>query len=329
MNRRRLLMAGGEDYVMFSSPTSFQLGVRGGVGGWDGTLEYSLNSSYWRTWDASTIGSGNVGGKHRIYLRGRNNSVITGSSAGGSDYGFYFPSGSDITVSGNTDALLDYVNAGRGQSPSIGASAFRALFASASTASASEKGALIDASGLVFKTISTDACRAAFQYNTSLLNPPQLPSTTVYSTCYQQMFNQCHSLLSSPDLPAEVMATDCYRSMFAYCESLLSAPALRSTSLAQGCYQLMFNRCSSIRRMAKLPALTLAANCYTGMYQYASSLKVSDTQDSTYQYEFRIPTTGTGINATDALTSMFASTGGTVTGAASINTTYYTDYEPV
>ena len=38
---------------------------------------------------------------------------------------------------------------------------------------------------------------------------------------------------------------------------------------------------------------------------------------------YRIPTTDTGMTATDALTDMFTGTGGTFIGTPEINTTYY------
>ena len=39
--------------------------------------------------------------------------------------------------------------------------------------------------------------------------------------------------------------------------------------------------------------------------------------------EYRIPSSGVGTTAANALTNMFISTGGTFTGTPEINTTYY------
>ena len=39
--------------------------------------------------------------------------------------------------------------------------------------------------------------------------------------------------------------------------------------------------------------------------------------------EYNIPSSGNGTTATNALTDMFSSTGGTFTGTPEINTTYY------
>ena len=59
------------------------------------------------------------------------------------------------------------------------------------------------------------------------------------------------------------------------------------------------------------------------MFNGCTKIKLSSTQTEEYTQEYRIPTFGTGTTAIDALTDMFASTGGTFTGTPSINTTYY------
>ena len=69
--------------------------------------------------------------------------------------------------------------------------------------------------------------------------------------------------------------------------------------------------------------MTLANYCYNGMFTNCTSLKLSTAQTGEYTVAYRIPSSGTGTTATDALTDMFASTGGTFTGTPEINTTYY------
>ena len=85
----------------------------------------------------------------------------------------------------------------------------------------------------------------------------------------------------------------------------------------------MLEGCTSLTQPPALPATTLAASCYYYMFQGCTSLKLSSTQTGEYKVAYRIPTTGTGTTATDALTDMFASTGGTFTGTPEVNTTYY------
>ena len=85
----------------------------------------------------------------------------------------------------------------------------------------------------------------------------------------------------------------------------------------------MFKGCSSLTKAPALPATTLAEMCYFNMFAYCTALKLSSTQTDEYTQEYRIPSSGTGTTATNALSDMFTSTGGTFTGAPEINTTYY------
>ena len=59
------------------------------------------------------------------------------------------------------------------------------------------------------------------------------------------------------------------------------------------------------------------------MFHNCTSLKLSSTKTDEYTQEYRIPSSGNGTTATDALTNMFTSTGGTFTGTPEINTIYY------
>jgi hypothetical protein len=67
------------------------------------------------------------------------------------------------------------------------------------------------------------------------------------------------------------------------------------------------------------------------MFQGCTSLKISSTQTGAYQYEWRIPTSGTGTGTTAFSWNlyMFSETGGTFTSDPSINTTYYVENPPV
>ena len=67
----------------------------------------------------------------------------------------------------------------------------------------------------------------------------------------------------------------------------------------------------------------LANYCYNSMFRGCTSLKLSSSKTGEYTQEYRIPSSSTGTTATDALTDMFTSTGGTFTGTPEINTTYY------
>ena len=162
-----------------------------------------------------------------------------------------------------------------------------------------------------------------FQGCTSLTKAPSLPATTLADNCYNYMFNSCTSLTQAPALPATTLANGCYSYMFQGCTALTQAPALPATMLADHCYQGMFQGCTSLTKAPSLPVATLAKYCYSYMFYGCTSLKLSSTQTGEYTQEYRIPSSGEGVTATDALVSMFASTGGTFTGTPSINTTYY------
>ena len=107
--------------------------------------------------------------------------------------------------------------------------------------------------------------------------------------------------------------------------ALITAPELPATTLANYCYSSMFYRCLSLITIPKLPATILATGCYYQTFQGCSKIKLSETKTGTYTQEYRIPTSGTGTYATNALDNMFYGTGGTFKGTPTINTTYYLD----
>ena len=141
--------------------------------------------------------------------------------------------------------------------------------------------------------------------------------------CYATMFVGCTSLTTAPTLPATTLAEGCYSGMFWGCTSLTTAPALSATTLAISCYQGMFHGCTSLTTAPALPAITLEEQCYYSMFYGCTSLKFSATQTGDYTQAYRVPTSGTGTIASNALNDMFTNTGGTFKGTPAINTTYY------
>lgn len=137
------------------------------------------------------------------------------------------------------------------------------------------------------------------------------------------MFYGCTNLITAPELPATTLTERCYRTMFADCTSLTRAPSLPATTLAFYCYTYMFQNCTLLTTLPALSATTMRDDCYEYMFQGCTNIKLSSTQTGEYQTEYRIPTSGTGTTASNALTNMFASTGGTFTGTPTINKTYY------
>lgn len=182
---------------------------------------------------------------------------------------------------------------------------------------------LTQAPALSATTLSSHCYCQMFSNCTSLTQTPALPATTLANDCYYYMFHDCTSLTKAPALPATTLAKNCYTGMFSGCTSLTQAPALPATTLANNCYDRMFRGCTALTQAPALPATTLANNCYYRMFQNCTSLKLSNTKTGEYTQEYRIPSSGTGTTATDALIGMFVSTGGTFTGTPAINTTYY------
>ena len=325
-------------YLTFSSPNSFTLKVNDATKHWDGTLEYSTDASAWSTWDGTTtLSSATSGSDNVLYLRGTGNTVITG---GNSNYKWVL-TGSDISCIGNIENLLDYATVESGVHPTMAASCYEPMFngctsltqAPALPATTLAEGcyasmfsgctSLTQAPALPATTLADYCYYDMFNGCTSLTQAPALPATTLASSCSMQMFSGCTSLTQAPDLPATTLEISCYMQMFYDCTSLTQAPALPATTLAYYCYAVMFNGCTSLTQAPALPATTLASSCYYGMFNGCTILKLSSTKTGEYTQEYRIPTTGTGTTASNALTNMFAVTGGTFTGTPEINTTYY------
>ena len=130
--------------------------------------------------------------------------------------------------------------------------------------------------------------------------------------------------------PPTTLSNDCYQFMFAFCTNLTTAPELPATALATSCYSYMFSGCTGLTTAPALPATTLGSYCYKYMFNNCSSFKVSSTRTGTYQYEWRIPTSGT-ISSTPSGWNAFMlyNTGGTFKANPSINTTYYVENKPV
>ena len=312
-----------DTYLTFSSPNSFTLNVADNLKYWDGTLEYSTDKTNWSTWTGtSAISSASDGTKHNLYLRGTGNTKITGSVAG-SSAGAWRLNGSNISVSGNIENLLDYATVELGNHPPMAGGVFKVLFAYPSS---SPNGNITDISQLELPTTTliTDCYRGMFQALSAITTAPELPATTLAVNCYYNMFNSCTSLTTAPNLPATTLTSQCYEYMFSGCTALTTAPALPATTLAVNCYYGMFYNCKALTTAPALPATTLADNCYYYMFGDCSNIKLSTTQDIIYTNSYRIPSSGTGTTGTNSLVNMFSNTGGSFTGTPTINTTYYT-----
>lgn len=303
-----------ENYITFSSPSSFTLAVNNAKKNWDGALECSTDADTWSEWDGTTTLSADNG---LLYVRGTGNTCITGDSS----KAYWVLTGSDISCGGNIENVLDYAMVARGEHPTMSSYCYHALFFNCKS--------LTTAPELPATTLSKHCYRNMFYDCTNLRTAPELPATTLSYYCYTNMFRGCTSLTTAPELPATTLADYCYRGMFYDCTGLTTAPELPATTLTENCYRNMFYGCKSLTTIPELPATTLTDNCYAHMFRGCTSIKLSSSQSDDYQTPYRIPTSGVGITTTTSLTDMFTDTGGTFTGEPSINTTYYTSNEVI
>ena len=241
-----------DPYLSFLGNEEFTLKTFNTTKSWDGTLEYSTDTSTWNTWNGTEISSS---GK-KLYLRGTGNSQIVGTLNGR----FVFTgTGVDtlrINCEGNIENLLDYNTVRVGNHP----------------------------------TMIIHCYAYMFQDCTSLITAPELPATTLTTGCYLCMFKNCTSLKTAPELPATTLDDVCYYQMFRGCTSLTTPPSiLPSTTLADGCYRYMF-KSTAIDAIPKIMATTYAAVSCEGMFDYIKTLNVYSTSGADHTYGWTAPT---------------------------------------
>ena len=302
----------GKSYLTFSSPKSFTLSLEAKTKHWNGTLEYFSADKTWTVWDGTaTLYSVDNDGEYVLYLRGTGNTVITIPT----DNYNWILTGSDIACIGNIENLLDYDIVTSGLHPTMGVNCYSHMFKDCTSLTKAPE---------LPATILSRYCYDSMFYNcTALTKAPALPATILAESCYNHMFQGCTSLTKAPSLPATTLFMHCYSDMFQGCTSLTQAPALPATILSNYCYYRMFYGCTALTQSPALPATILTDSCYSSIFEGCTSLKLSSTKTGEYTQEYRIPSSGTGTTASNALTNMFTSTGGTFKGTPAINTTYY------
>ena len=289
---KKLLMCSGSSskpYVEFISSTAMTITPKYTNTGV--TLQYSLDGSTWTTIaTGATTPSANI-----MYFRGQATGTKSLYSSSATTNAWAFTGATNLECNGKLDRLLQDTLGDDNDILTIGSYCYNSMFY-----------------GCI-----------------RLITAPALPATKLANYCYINMFSNCSSLVTAPALPATALASGCYDSMLRGCISLTTAPALPATTLANYCYNSMFYGCTKLITAPVLPAITLATQCYYRMFYGCTKIKVSTTQTGIYDTAYRIPIVGTGTTATNALTDMFTSTGGTFTGTPKINTTYYTENTPV
>ena len=157
-------------YITFSSAAAFTLAVDNATKNWDGTLEYSSNASTWTVWDGTTtLSSQEKAGKYFLYVRGYNNTYITGAES----YSLrWVLTGTSVSCDGDIRTLLDYADP---ENTTMANYCFAYLFYSG-------------------------------QYSDyPLVKAPDLPSMVLSDYCYLFMFFGSNNLLTTPELPATTL----------------------------------------------------------------------------------------------------------------------------
>ena len=332
----------GKSYLTFSSPNSFTLAAETATKYWAGTLEYFASDRTWTTWDGTApLSSVDKDGEYVLYLRGTGNTALSYHNETEDTYAGWVINGTDVRCNGNIETLLDYATVETGQHPAMANFCFSSLFSGCAALTQAPSlpattlvagcynemfigcTGLTQAPALPATTLAESCYFLMFEGCTSLTKAPVLPATTLVVSCYGGMFYDCTSLTQAPALPATTLANQCYYGMFIGCTGLTQAPALPATTLANQCYESMFQGCTALTQIPALPATTLAEECYATMFYGCTSLKLCPVKGGEYTIAYRIPSSGTGTTATNALAEMFTNTGGMSTGTPAINTTYY------
>ncbi len=105
------------------------------------------------------------------------------------------------------------------------------------------------------------------------------------------------------------------------------ASGMHPQTASYACYRMFYN-CTSLISIPDLCTESLQSYSYYEMFSGCTGIKLSTSITADYTRPFRVPYRGTGTQSSNALTNMFAGTGGTFTGTPALNTTYY-EYSPM
>ena len=231
-------------YLTFASTNTFTITPQ--VASWDGTLEYSTNTTDWAVFTtAGAAAALHAPNDYRLHIRGTDNTRISDNNMIAP--GWTLAATAPVTCSGDIQTLLDYSTVLGGGQPAMANYCFANLF----------------------------------RYWRELVSAPALPATNLTASCYDHLFHGCSTLETAPTLPAETLADDCYAGMFRSCKALTETPALASTNLADACYAYMFSGCTGLTNAPALPATQLASICYQNMFTGCTNLTAAPVLPAT------------------------------------------------
>ena len=166
------------NYLTFKSSSSFSITIP--QMSWDGALEYSTDKVTWTNLIDETITSNN---SNELYMRGIRNTVIHQVSGESPTYWEF--DGTDVSIFGNIEVLLDYQTVEAGNHPPMGTECFASLF----------------------------------QY-WPILKGPEIGCQVVSDYCFWGMYLGCNKLRTLPKLYSITVDTGCYESMLAGCSQI-------------------------------------------------------------------------------------------------------------
>lgn len=188
----------------FASTSSFRITLDGNAKTWNGTMEFCNNPDGWQVWNGSDLQSNKLNGKHRIYIRGAKNTIVSSGYR-------WFLSGVDIECNGNIEKLLDWNLVQKGEHPTMGNNCFGHMF---------ERDYHLVSPPSLPATVLSSRCYQEMFYGCTLKYPPVLPATTLATDCYDGMFYRCSSLIAIPRLIATTLPQGCYSNMFYNCSKI-------------------------------------------------------------------------------------------------------------
>lgn len=233
--------ATSDNYLTFSSPNTFTLSLGNNYKMWDGTLEYSIDTTTWDTWSGSSaISSSSSGTTKYLYLRGTNNTIISGQ---GAEYGYgnWILTGADIRCDGNIENLLDYQTVANGQHP----------------------------------TMADDCFKHMFKNQSALISTPSLPAITLSDHCYSYMFTLCSNLVTIPELPATTLTNFCYYCMFSVCSKIKLSTTQTGEYIQP--YRLPVSGTGIIADYALISMFEATGGTFTGTPELNTTYYVSNT----------------------------------------------------
>lgn len=214
-------VVGKNPYVVFiSDKSTVWLDTGSHSKSWDGILEYSLDGESWVVWEGTSIDTQSS----TVYLRGTNNTYLTGGSNYSGSYFLnireYLGGLYSLRIIGDIEMLLDYNTAMAGNHPVQAINCCRGLFYVGSGSQSS----LYDASGLVISYASAQsAMRSMFMGQSQLVYGPRITAPDTGATMidtFRTMFNGCTRLTTLNKLYILHYGLDCCNSMYYGCSSI-------------------------------------------------------------------------------------------------------------